>query len=53
MQGPLYSPVEMGNNPAQLLEALNGNQTYRVLFEQAFGNIAHCTGSDLYRHYRV
>ena len=37
MQGPLYSPVEMGNNPAQLLETLNGNHTYRVLFEQAFG----------------
>ena len=37
MQGPLYSPVEMGNNPAQLLETLNGNHTYRALFEQAFG----------------
>ena len=38
MQGPLYSPVEMGNNPAQLLEALNGNPTYRALCEQAFGS---------------
>ena len=38
MQGPLYSPVEMGNNPAQLLEVLNGNPTYRALFEQAFGS---------------
>ena len=38
MQGPLYSPVEMGNNPAQLLEALNGNHNYRALFEQAFGS---------------
>ena len=37
MQGPLYSPVEMGNNPAQLLEALNKNPTYRALFEKAFG----------------
>ena len=37
MQGPLYSPVEMGNSPTALLEALNGNQTYRALFEQAFG----------------
>ena len=37
MQGPLYSPVEMGNSPAALLDALNGNQTYRALFEQAFG----------------
>ena len=38
MQGPLYSPVEMGNNPAQLLETLNSNPTYRALFEQAFGS---------------
>ncbi len=38
MQGPLYSPVEMGNNPAQLLEVLNGNPTYRTLFEQALGS---------------
>ena len=37
MQGPLYSPVEMGNSPSQLLDALNGNPTYRALFEQAFG----------------
>ena len=37
MQGPLYSPLEMGNNPAQLLETLNDNRTYRALFEQAFG----------------
>jgi cytochrome c peroxidase len=37
MQGPLYSPVEMGNNPSQLLDALNRNHTYRALFEQAFG----------------
>ena len=37
MQGPLYSPLEMGNTPAQLLETLNGNHTYRALFEQAFG----------------
>jgi len=38
MQGPLYSPVEMGNNPARLLTTLNGNHTYRALFEQAFGS---------------
>ena len=37
MQGPLYSPVEMGNNPAQLPEALNKNPTYRALFGKAFG----------------
>jgi cytochrome c peroxidase len=37
MQGPLYSPVEMGNSPSKLLDALNRNHTYRALFEQAFG----------------
>ena len=37
MQGPLYSSFEMGNNPAQLFETLNGNHTYRAMFEQAFG----------------
>jgi cytochrome c peroxidase len=36
MQGPLYSPVEMGNTPAQLLTTLNANRTYPGLFEQAF-----------------
>ena len=37
MQGPLYSPVEMGNTPAQLLSTLNANPSYVALFEQAFG----------------
>jgi len=37
MQGPLYSPIEMGNTPAQLLATLNANTVYRPLFEQAFG----------------
>ena len=37
MQGPLYSPFEMGNTPGQLVETLNDNHTYRALFEQAFG----------------
>ena len=37
MQGPLYSPIEMGNNPAQLLDTLNANDTYPALFAQAFG----------------
>ena len=37
MQGPLYSPIEMGNTPAQLLTSLNGNTTYQALFAQAFG----------------
>jgi cytochrome c peroxidase len=38
MQGPLYSPIEMGNTPAQLLTSLNGNTTYQALFERAFGD---------------
>ena len=37
MQGPLYSPLEMGNNPANLLTTLNNNGTYQGLFTQAFG----------------
>ncbi|HET7204769.1 MAG TPA: cytochrome c peroxidase [Steroidobacteraceae bacterium] len=34
--GPLFSPVEMGNEPGRLLASLNGNATYRRLFRQAF-----------------
>ena len=36
MQGPLYSPLEMGNTPAQLLETLNTNSAYVALFKTAF-----------------
>jgi cytochrome c peroxidase len=39
MQGPLYSPIEMGNNPANLLSTLN-NSAYQNLFTQAFGQSA-------------
>ncbi len=35
-QGPLYSPIEMGNTPERLLASLNGNATYRRLFREAF-----------------
>jgi len=35
-QGPLFSPREMGNEPAQLLRSLNASSTYRHLFRQAF-----------------
>jgi cytochrome c peroxidase len=35
-QGPLYSPREMGNDPARLLASLNGNASYRRLFAAAF-----------------
>jgi cytochrome c peroxidase len=35
-RGPLYSPVEMGNEPARLLRSLNRNATYQRLFDEAF-----------------
>ena len=35
--GPLYSPQEMDNTPQNLLATLNGNDSYRSLFRQAFG----------------
>ena len=34
--GSLYSPREMGNNPARLMDSLNGNAVYRRLFRTAF-----------------
>ncbi|MFC3092801.1 cytochrome-c peroxidase [Alteromonas sediminis] len=34
--GPLFSPVEMGNSPAQLLSTLNQDPIYVSLFKQAF-----------------
>lgn len=34
--GPLYSRLEMGNTPRRLLASLNGNATYRRLFQEAF-----------------
>lgn len=34
--GPLYSPIEMGNTPVQLLASLNDNTIYRGLFTEAF-----------------
>ena len=38
MQGPLYSSVEMGNSPDQLLATLSTHATYPSLFEEAFGS---------------
>ena len=35
-KGPLYSPKEMGSSPVRLLASLNGNASYRQLFQQAF-----------------
>jgi cytochrome c peroxidase len=34
--GPLFSPIEMANEPVRLLARLNGNAAYRALFQQAF-----------------
>ncbi|GHE98151.1 hypothetical protein GCM10011501_29600 [Thalassotalea profundi] len=34
--GPLYDPLEMGNNPSQLLETLRTNEYYVAMFKQAF-----------------
>lgn len=36
MQGPLYSSKEMGNNPEQLIQTMNGIPVYRRLFSEAF-----------------
>ena len=36
MQGPLFSEDEMGNTPEKLKTDLNANETYLVLFQQAF-----------------
>lgn len=36
MQGPLFDAKEMGTNPAQLLEDIGGNDTYRQLFREAY-----------------
>ena len=35
-QGPLYDSHEMGNNPVQLMNTLNGSETYRQMFRQAY-----------------
>lgn len=37
MLGPLYSELEMGNTPDNLIKTLNGNHAYRALFAEAFG----------------
>ena len=42
--GPLYSPREMGNDPARLLASLNRNATYRRLFREAFPQASGAIG---------
>ncbi|MBT8107645.1 MAG: cytochrome-c peroxidase [Gammaproteobacteria bacterium] len=36
MQGPLYDDAEMGNSPAQLLQDIAANESYRRLFREAY-----------------
>jgi cytochrome c peroxidase len=36
MQGPLYSPGEMGSDPARLLRVITENASYKQLFRAAF-----------------
>jgi cytochrome c peroxidase len=38
MESPLYSPIEMGNTPENLLKSLQENAHYPDLFQQAFGD---------------
>ncbi len=40
MQGPLYSPHEMGNNPEQMLASLNASPDYVELFRTAYAGAA-------------
>jgi cytochrome c peroxidase len=35
-QGPLFDPIEMGNNPTTLLQSLRQNKIYPLLFKVAF-----------------
>jgi len=37
-QGPLFDPLEMGNDPEQLLASIKANQVYLNMFTQAFPN---------------
>lgn len=36
MQGPLFSEEEMNNTPANLIKTINGVETYRQMFAEAF-----------------
>ncbi|MDJ0879322.1 MAG: cytochrome c peroxidase, partial [Halieaceae bacterium] len=50
-EGPLYSSEEMGNTPQNLLATLNGNETYRRLFRQAYpqGQLDEISLGQVYR----
>ncbi len=36
IQGPLYSPIEMGNSRKKLLTTINNIKNYKILFQEAF-----------------
>ena len=50
-EGPLYSPEEMGNTRENLLATLNGSETYRRLFREAFpqGQLDEISLGQVYR----
>ena len=49
MTGPLYSPEEMANNPANLLATLNRIAAYQDLFYQAYGQPSAISLDQIYQ----
>lgn len=47
--GPLYSEIEMANDPQSLLEALDSDQNYPAMFEQAFPESSQISLNQVYR----
>ena len=47
-QGPLFDPLEMGNNPEQLLASITANKTYLILFAQAFPDAKQVNVAQVY-----
>ncbi len=48
MQGPLYSPEEMGNTEEEMLKELNANKNYRALFADAFPESSDISAIQVY-----
>jgi cytochrome c peroxidase len=48
-QGPLFSPVEMGNTPEHLLSTLQNSKQYQALFKQAFKGKNNIELAQIYR----
>lgn len=46
--GPLFSPVEMGNTPENLLKSLQSNSQYIAMFREAFPNDTSVKLSQVY-----